>query len=46
MKQNLSHERFDGADEVEEFVSKKISRSQIQSIQCVGGKWIVWFWKV
>ncbi len=46
MKQNIKHESFATADELEEFVSKNIVRSQVQDIEFAGGKWFVWFWKV
>jgi hypothetical protein len=46
MKQNIHHESFDTAEELKEFITQKITRSQVQNIQFAGGKWVVWFWKV
>lgn len=46
MKQKIDHAKFDTANEVQEFITMHITRSQVQDIQFAGGKWVVWFWKV
>lgn len=37
---------FNTAEELKEFITSFIKKSQVQSIQFAGGKWVVWFWKV